>query len=91
LAQSPPVHSGVFCTIIDYLKLKMLVSGALTCPQWKAAEYRHKPPTKNTTHCMEINTIVFLESLLVIFFGATLQAATGLGAGLVIVPFLALI
>ena len=40
---------------------------------------------------MEFNTIVFLESLVVIFVGATVQAATGLGAGLVMVPFLALI
>ena len=40
---------------------------------------------------MEFSSLVFLESLAVVFLGATMQAATGLGAGLVIVPFLALI
>jgi uncharacterized membrane protein YfcA len=40
---------------------------------------------------MAFDTVVFLESTLIIFFGATVQAATGLGGGLVIVPFLAIL
>lgn len=40
---------------------------------------------------MPLDFITFLESFAVILMGAILQAATGLGAGLLIVPFLALI
>jgi uncharacterized membrane protein YfcA len=40
---------------------------------------------------MPLDFITLLESFVVIFIGAILQAATGLGAGLLIVPFLALI
>ncbi|KPJ95144.1 MAG: hypothetical protein AMJ53_03490 [Gammaproteobacteria bacterium SG8_11] len=40
---------------------------------------------------MQLDLITVLASFAVIFFGAIIQAATGLGAGLLIVPFLALI
>ena len=40
---------------------------------------------------MPLDLFTLLESFTVIFLGAVVQAATGLGAGLLIVPFLALI
>ncbi len=40
---------------------------------------------------MQLDLVTLLESFIVILMGAILQAATGLGAGLLIVPFLALI
>jgi hypothetical protein len=40
---------------------------------------------------MPLDLFTLLESFAVVFLGAVVQAATGLGAGLLIVPFLALI
>ena len=43
------------------------------------------------TACMQLDLVTFLGSFVIVLFGAIIQAATGLGAGLLIVPILALI